>query len=336
MVERDGRPVAGALNLAGSDALYGRNWGCIEEHRFLHFEACYYRAIDYAISRGLKRVEAGAQGPHKLARGYLAGADLFRALGRRCGPARGGRALPRPRDAGDRPGDRHPGAARPLPPGRRHGVSGERLFPCAGGATTPGTTQPERPPPPARPLLPRRRGNAGGAARSPSPSPKPSSRSERPALEGNERSEERVGVRWGAVGTGPLACAAAAPQDRPRNDRRARGETGWQPPISTRSHRDALEYYLFPLASKQEVRAHGPMIFSSAEGMEITDAAGRTYLDMMSTQTRASSLGLRAGAHRACDLRPAHVAPLCRHLRQRRRCHGPAFGQDRRPRAPAR
>ena len=71
MVERDGEPVAGALNLAGSDALYGRNWGCIEEHRFLHFEACYYRAIDYAIAHGLKRVEAGAQGPHKLARGYL-------------------------------------------------------------------------------------------------------------------------------------------------------------------------------------------------------------------------------------------------------------------------
>ena len=71
MVEREGRPIAGALNLAGSDALYGRNWGCVEEHRFLHFEACYYRAIDYAIARGLKRVEAGAQGPHKLARGYL-------------------------------------------------------------------------------------------------------------------------------------------------------------------------------------------------------------------------------------------------------------------------
>ena len=71
MVERDGKPVAGALNLVGSDALYGRNWGCIEEHRFLHFEACYYRAIDYAIAHGLKRVEAGAQGPHKLARGYL-------------------------------------------------------------------------------------------------------------------------------------------------------------------------------------------------------------------------------------------------------------------------
>ena len=71
MVARDGRPVAGALNLAGSDTLYGRNWGCVEEHRFLHFEACYYRAIDYAIAHGLKRVEAGAQGPHKLARGYL-------------------------------------------------------------------------------------------------------------------------------------------------------------------------------------------------------------------------------------------------------------------------
>ena len=71
MVERDGKPIAGALNLAGADALYGRNWGCIEEHRFLHFEACYYRAIDYAIAHGLKRVEAGAQGPHKLARGYL-------------------------------------------------------------------------------------------------------------------------------------------------------------------------------------------------------------------------------------------------------------------------
>ncbi|MDE0051969.1 MAG: GNAT family N-acetyltransferase [Rhodospirillales bacterium] len=71
MVERAGKPIAGALNLAGSDALYGRNWGCIEEHRFLHFEACYYRAIDYAIAHGLGRVEAGAQGPHKLARGYL-------------------------------------------------------------------------------------------------------------------------------------------------------------------------------------------------------------------------------------------------------------------------
>lgn len=71
MAERDGRPIAGALNLVGDGTLYGRNWGCIEDHRFLHFEACYYQAIEYAIKHGLGRVEAGAQGPHKLARGYL-------------------------------------------------------------------------------------------------------------------------------------------------------------------------------------------------------------------------------------------------------------------------
>jgi hypothetical protein len=63
--------VAGALNLLGRDALYGRNWGCSQSYRFLHFEICYYRAIDYAIAHGLNRVEAGAQGPHKLQRGYL-------------------------------------------------------------------------------------------------------------------------------------------------------------------------------------------------------------------------------------------------------------------------
>ena len=68
---RDGRPIAGALNFIGSDTLFGRNWGCTEHHPFLHFEACYYQAIDFAIARGLKRVEAGAQGAHKLARGYL-------------------------------------------------------------------------------------------------------------------------------------------------------------------------------------------------------------------------------------------------------------------------
>ncbi len=67
---RDGRPIAGALNLIGADALYGRYWGCIEEVPFLHFELCYYQAIDAAIERGLSRVEAGAQGEHKLARGY--------------------------------------------------------------------------------------------------------------------------------------------------------------------------------------------------------------------------------------------------------------------------
>ncbi len=71
LCKRAGRYIAGALNFIGSDALYGRNWGCIEDHRFLHFEACYYQAIDFAIAHGLARVEAGAQGPHKVARGYL-------------------------------------------------------------------------------------------------------------------------------------------------------------------------------------------------------------------------------------------------------------------------
>lgn len=68
---RDGQPVAGAMNLIGASALYGRYWGCIEDHPCLHFELCYYRAIDFAIEQGLQRVEAGAQGEHKLARGYL-------------------------------------------------------------------------------------------------------------------------------------------------------------------------------------------------------------------------------------------------------------------------
>lgn len=67
---QDGAPVAGALNIVGNDALYGRYWGCTRELRFLHFELCYYQAIDAAIALGLDRVEAGAQGPHKLARGY--------------------------------------------------------------------------------------------------------------------------------------------------------------------------------------------------------------------------------------------------------------------------
>ena len=71
MAKRGGRYVAGALNLIGSDTLYGRYWGAVEEHPFLHFEVCYYQAIDFALSRGLTRVEAGAQGTHKLARGYM-------------------------------------------------------------------------------------------------------------------------------------------------------------------------------------------------------------------------------------------------------------------------
>jgi len=71
MAKRAGRWIAGAINFIGADTLYGRNWGAIEQHPFLHFELCYYQAIDYAIAHKLKRVEAGAQGEHKLARGYL-------------------------------------------------------------------------------------------------------------------------------------------------------------------------------------------------------------------------------------------------------------------------
>jgi hypothetical protein len=70
LARQNGVPVAGALNLAGSDTLYGRNWGCRGDYPFLHFELCYYRAIDFAIAHGLKRVEAGAQGEHKIQRGY--------------------------------------------------------------------------------------------------------------------------------------------------------------------------------------------------------------------------------------------------------------------------
>ena len=71
MARRAGRWIGGALNFVGADTLFGRNWGAVEHHPFLHFELCYYQAIDYAIANGLKRVEAGAQGEHKLARGYL-------------------------------------------------------------------------------------------------------------------------------------------------------------------------------------------------------------------------------------------------------------------------
>ena len=71
MATKDGAPIAGALNLAGPDCLYGRYWGCTDYVPALHFEVCYYRAIDFAIEHGLARVEAGAQGPHKISRGYL-------------------------------------------------------------------------------------------------------------------------------------------------------------------------------------------------------------------------------------------------------------------------
>ena len=71
MAETDGGYVGGALNLMGGGVLYGRYWGCVKDYRFLHFEACYYQAIDFAIANGLARVEAGAQGPHKIQRGYM-------------------------------------------------------------------------------------------------------------------------------------------------------------------------------------------------------------------------------------------------------------------------
>jgi predicted N-acyltransferase len=71
LAELEGTPVAGALNLVGEDALYGRNWGSLADFKDLHFECCYYQAIEEAIERGLSRVEAGAQGEHKIRRGYL-------------------------------------------------------------------------------------------------------------------------------------------------------------------------------------------------------------------------------------------------------------------------
>jgi uncharacterized protein len=71
MARREGKLIAGAINFIGNDVLYGRNWGCIEDHPCLHFEVCYYQAIEFAIAHGLRCVEAGAQGEHKLARGYM-------------------------------------------------------------------------------------------------------------------------------------------------------------------------------------------------------------------------------------------------------------------------
>jgi uncharacterized protein len=71
MAKRNGRWIAGAINFIGSDILFGRHWGCVEHHPFLHFEVCYYQAIDYAIEHKLGRVEAGAGGQHKISRGYM-------------------------------------------------------------------------------------------------------------------------------------------------------------------------------------------------------------------------------------------------------------------------
>ena len=90
LAERDGRPVAGALNFIGRDTLYGRYWGCIEDHPCLHFELCYYQAIDFAIAHGMGRVEAGAQGQHKAGARVPSGQRPTRCIG--CAT----RASPRP------------------------------------------------------------------------------------------------------------------------------------------------------------------------------------------------------------------------------------------------
>jgi predicted N-acyltransferase len=71
MAKRNSRWIAGAINFIGSHTLFGRHWGAVEHHPFLHFELCYYQAIQYAIEHRLARVEAGAQGEHKISRGYL-------------------------------------------------------------------------------------------------------------------------------------------------------------------------------------------------------------------------------------------------------------------------
>jgi hypothetical protein len=71
MAKRAGRWIAGAINFMGSRTLFGRHWGATEYHPFLHFELCYYQAIEFAITHKFARVEAGAQGEHKLARGYM-------------------------------------------------------------------------------------------------------------------------------------------------------------------------------------------------------------------------------------------------------------------------
>jgi predicted N-acyltransferase len=85
MAEEDGRWVAGALHVIGGDTLYGRNWGAVGHYKFLHFEACYYQAIEFAIARGLSRVEAGAQGEHKLQRGYEPSLTYSAHWIRKCG-----------------------------------------------------------------------------------------------------------------------------------------------------------------------------------------------------------------------------------------------------------
>ena len=131
MAEADGRPVGGALNLKGDDTLYGRYWGCLESHAFLHFEACYYQAIDYAIAHGLQRVEAGAQGDHKIQRGYLP-VPTFSAhwiVDRRLPPRR--RQLPQAGAPGRRAGDRGADGVLAVQEGERVAARGRARLPSS-------------------------------------------------------------------------------------------------------------------------------------------------------------------------------------------------------------
>ena len=117
LARRRGRWVAGALNFIGRDTLYGRYWGCVEDHPFLHFELCYYQAIDWAIAHRLARVEAGAQGEHKLARGYLPVATHSLHWIADPGFARAVARVPARRGARRRRGDRGADRLRPVPQG---------------------------------------------------------------------------------------------------------------------------------------------------------------------------------------------------------------------------
>ena len=117
MARHGGRYVAGALNLLGDDTLYGRIWGCRQEFEFLHFEACYYQAIEFAIAHGLARVEAGAQGMHKLQRGYEPVPTYSAHWIRDAGFRRRGRALPRPGAPQHRGRTRRAAPAPAVPPG---------------------------------------------------------------------------------------------------------------------------------------------------------------------------------------------------------------------------
>ena len=115
MAKRAGRYIAGALNFIGDDALYGRNWGAIEEHPFLHFEVCYYQAIDFALARGLKRVEAGRAGRAQARARLPPGRDLFGARLRRSAHDARDRRLSEERAPACRSGDRHLWRARAVP-----------------------------------------------------------------------------------------------------------------------------------------------------------------------------------------------------------------------------